>query len=228
MPLCRSVIIVPLEHGIREIDSDIKVFGLPGRHGSQDSHRISMADIDQLLTETEKASLRDLEIQRILDCNPNDYFHIVEISPGNDSLLKKNYHKKSLLIHPDKSDNPQASKAFDLLQKAYKLLNDQESAEVKKLKDIYGYVMAEASTDIPQKVNDILEQEFKQQRVQQQAQKQQEAQDIEHFETLKQQRELHKQFETNWDSHRDSRVANWRSFRNKVAKKKSKKTKFLA
>ena len=59
-------------------------------------------------------------------------FEVLLVDPS-DSLdhYKKQYKKLSILLHPDKNpnDRERAQKAFDALNKAYKLLEDEKSRE---------------------------------------------------------------------------------------------------
>ena len=63
--------------------------------------------------------MQDAEIQRILSAFRLDAYAVLDLQPGvPDSDIKIQYRKKSLLIHPDKTSNPQAPEAFDRLKKA--------------------------------------------------------------------------------------------------------------
>lgn len=64
-------------------------------------------------------TIQDAEIQRILTAFRLDAYAVLDLQPGvPDSDIKMQYRKKSLLIHPDKTSNPQAPEAFDRLKKA--------------------------------------------------------------------------------------------------------------
>lgn len=54
-------------------------------------------------------------------------YDVLDLQPGvPDDDIKRTYRKKSLLIHPDKTKNPQAQDAFDRLAKAYQALLDEK------------------------------------------------------------------------------------------------------
>lgn len=57
-----------------------------------------------------------------------DAYSILDLQPGvPESDIKLVYRKKSLLIHPDKTSNPQAPDAFDRLKKAQTDLMDEKA-----------------------------------------------------------------------------------------------------
>ncbi|CAH6719415.1 hypothetical protein CLIB1444_02S08064 [[Candida] jaroonii] len=196
-------------------------------------------DLDKVLSSTESAALRDKEIERILACHNKDFFAILDI-PRDLEGVKKTYRKKSLLIHPDKSDHKQASIAFDKLKRAYDIaILEEESSEdpeiqrkideKKKLIDIYKYVGEKPVDTTRKEVYDILIKEDEEEEKEKQIQKHKEAQEQDHMESLKQQRQLKKEFDEKWEDQRESRVENWRNFVKKVEKKKKpKKKKVLA
>ena len=56
-----------------------------------------------------------------------DAYAVLDLQPGvPESDIIKQYRKKSLLIHPDKTKNPSAPAAFDALKKAHTLLTDEK------------------------------------------------------------------------------------------------------
>ncbi len=56
-----------------------------------------------------------------------DAYAVLDLKPGvPESDIKKCYRVKSLLIHPDKTSNPQAPDAFDRLKKAQTMLMDEK------------------------------------------------------------------------------------------------------
>ncbi|KAJ3508793.1 hypothetical protein NM208_g15769 [Fusarium decemcellulare] len=70
---------------------------------------------------------KDAEIDRILKAFRLDAYAVLDLQPGvPDSDIKITYRKKSLLIHPDKTKNPQAPDAFDRLKKAQTELMDEK------------------------------------------------------------------------------------------------------
>ncbi|KAG6175874.1 hypothetical protein E4U36_008409 [Claviceps purpurea] len=70
---------------------------------------------------------KDAEIDRILRAFRLDAYAVLDLLPGvPESDIKATYRKKSLLIHPDKTKNPQAPDAFDRLKKAQTELMDEK------------------------------------------------------------------------------------------------------
>ncbi|OBA22295.1 hypothetical protein METBIDRAFT_11151 [Metschnikowia bicuspidata var. bicuspidata NRRL YB-4993] len=87
-----------------------------------------MADLDALFQTQESEVARDREIARVLRCPAKDHFAILQINPLTEhaslaATLRKTYRKKSLQIHPDKTKNSDAPRAFDLLKKANSVLS---------------------------------------------------------------------------------------------------------
>lgn len=203
-----------------------------------------MEDLDKALSSAQQASSRDNEIARILKCNKYDHVAILEFEPASldelEPLLKKTFRKKSLLIHPDKTDNQDAPTAFDRLKRAHDVLSVLKDSEVdtdkflvaekQKLVDIYHHVMTKTSdiTSIKSQVAAILDEEAHQEQLENQLSRKKEAKAREeeeiHLQALKTKREN----AANWENQRESRVANWRAFVGKVDKKKKKKKKVLA
>eukprot|EP00758_Cryptobia_borreli_P008184 Tbor_TRINITY_DN5369_c3_g2::TRINITY_DN5369_c3_g2_i24::g.3966::m.3966 len=66
--------------------------------------------------------------------NNNNNKQRYTLKPNIDfSLVKKIYRKKVLLIHPDKCNNNKADNAFQIIDKAMKILNNEPSTERFKL-----------------------------------------------------------------------------------------------
>ncbi|KAI5963912.1 spf31 [Candida theae] len=201
-------------------------------------------DLDRILSIEESVLNRNNEIDRILDCNEQDFFAITEINPlltSFDSipqLIKKIYRKKSLMIHPDKSDHPRAPEAFDRLKKAENILattdeNDQEFKEKQRLMSIYSTFQ---SNDIPSsfnnpinvkiraQVNQIIENELAHAELEKLAKVSEETRKNQMQKHINEEKEMKRKIENEWERTRDSRVQNWRSYSSKV-EKKGKKTK---
>ncbi|KAG5421074.1 spf31 [Candida metapsilosis] len=200
-------------------------------------------DLDRILSIEESALNRNNEIDRILRCNESDFFAITEINPlvtsldSIPSLITKIYRKKSLLIHPDKTDHPRASEAFDRLKKAQKSLaatdaNDEEFKEKQRLVSIYATFQ---SDDIPTsfndpvnvkirlQVNEIIENELAHFELEKLAKISEETRKNEMQKHMKEEKELKRKIENEWEQTRDSRVQNWRKYSNKIEKKSKKK-----
>lgn len=193
-----------------------------------------MEDIDKVLSAQESALARDHEIDRVLACAADDYFAILEIWPGEDG--KKAYRKKTILIHPDKTDNPRAPEAFDRLKKAEKVANavkenDEDLFSLKeRLESIYSHVGFEARLKADrEKVAKVLERERANLAVEQNIERYKQQQERKHQTEVQQQRSEKKKQESAWEDLRDVRVQSWRNYISKVDKKsKKKKKKVLA
>ncbi|XP_030851980.1 titin homolog isoform X2 [Strongylocentrotus purpuratus] len=88
-------------------------------------------------------------IHRILACDPGSYYEVVgvaEDAPEDD--IKKFYRKQCMLVHPDKTDQPQANEAFQILQKAYAILSDTTK------RTEYDFEL-DYKEDLQDKVNDL-------------------------------------------------------------------------
>lgn len=210
--------------------------------------------VDNILRLQEADVARDQEIDRIVALNAKDYFAILQINPLRDfdGLVKKIYRKKSLLIHPDKVKHPQAANAFDALKKAHLVLTtdedgDEEDEEAKKrlhektsLIDIYKQVSVglkaslhedfehPVNVEIREKVSLVLDSHAKLEEVERMYNQRQEATRNEELKNAAKERQLRKQWESRWEDDRDSRVKLWRTYVNKVDKKKKPKKKLLA
>ncbi|XP_063963077.1 titin homolog isoform X1 [Lytechinus pictus] len=70
---------------------------------------------------TEQAAIR-----RLLSCDPGSYYEVVGVAEdSSEEDIKRFYRKQCMLVHPDKTDQPQANEAFQILQKAYAILSDE-------------------------------------------------------------------------------------------------------
>lgn len=216
---------------------------------SPTSHGLQRAmALDSILRAQEQDVRRDEEIARILKCHHKDHFDILQINPLQDdlesvlpNLLRKAYRKKSLLIHPDKSQNALAPQAFDLLKKAELVLAKDPPDDVEKsdLLSVYCEVRilmaVEAPTEhgheinagIRQKVRSVLESHLKDQQVEKDYSQRQEAQKQSEIQTAARERELKRSWESRWASDRDERVKLWRDYTSKVEKKTRKKKRVL-
>ncbi|TFY83221.1 hypothetical protein EWM64_g787 [Hericium alpestre] len=91
---------------------------------------ISDADLEKLLNREASAFQRELEVDRILNAfklNPYDILDLDQsVTPEG---VKKKYRQLSLFIHPDKTPNPRAPEAFDILKKAESELSERARRE---------------------------------------------------------------------------------------------------
>uniref|UniRef100_A0A2K5JQ52 DnaJ homolog subfamily C member 8 n=1 Tax=Colobus angolensis palliatus TaxID=336983 RepID=A0A2K5JQ52_COLAP len=161
-------------------------------------------------------------------------FEVLQIDPEvTDEETKKRFRQLPILVHPDKNqdDADRAQKAFEAVDKAYKLLLHQE--QKKRALDVIraGKEYVEHTEDDPelfkqavykQTVKLFAELEIK--RKEREAKemherKRQREEEIEAQEKAKREREWQKNFEES----RDGRVDSWRNFQANTKEKKEKK-----
>jgi len=183
-------------------------------------------------------------------------FEVLQIDPDvTDEEIKKRFRQLSILVHPDKNqDDPErAQKAFEAVDKAYKLLLDQEQKKravdvVHAGKEYIEHMMTQKRKQLkkegkPQIVEEDDPEMFRQavykqtmklfaeleiKRKEREAKdmherKRQREDEIETQEKVKRDREWQKNFEES----RDGRVDSWRSFQGKGKKKEKKPRTFL-
>ncbi|ABN68534.2 predicted protein [Scheffersomyces stipitis CBS 6054] len=206
-----------------------------------------MSDIDRLLSVEESSLVKDQEIERVLSCSEWDYFAILDVDPSKHepeaipNVVKKIYRKKSLLIHPDRTNNSKAPEAFDKLKKAELVLGtslDGESdnnlvAEKRRLMDIYIDVQKKSQqqelTEVRLEVASILKEEVNNENIDKLYKQRQEASKQAELQRAQESRKMRKKLEEKWEDDRDARVSNWRKYTRKVEKSKKKiKKKLLA
>ncbi|CAI5438749.1 unnamed protein product [Caenorhabditis angaria] len=157
-----------------------------------------------------------------LNLNP---FEVLQIDPETDiEVAKKKYKKLSLLVHPDKNpdDRERADKAFDIIKKALKQIEDP--VEVNRCKDCYteararlNIVMAEKKRKLRKEgKEDIIEEDdpagFR--KALRRA--------TELLTQAAEKRKLAEEFAKNYEESRDERSGSWRNFQAKKAKKEEK------
>lgn len=191
-----------------------------------------MADtIDADLNSQELSLKRDKEIGRIISAFTLDPYQILELDHENASTLtsiqiKKQYRTKSLLIHPDKTTNPDAPKAFNILKKAESNLQDQDFKS--HIDEIYDSTASSSTNDTKQRYEsfkDILIQQEFTKRINQQKELQRQGELNRMKEEMMELNELKRKYKKQWEDNQENRVKNWRSYTNKVVKKVKKKDK---
>uniref|UniRef100_A0A4W4FN64 DnaJ homolog subfamily C member 8 n=1 Tax=Electrophorus electricus TaxID=8005 RepID=A0A4W4FN64_ELEEL len=183
-------------------------------------------------------------------------FEVLQIDPeATDEELKKRFRQLSILVHPDKNqdDADRAQKAFEAVDKAYKLLLDAEQKKravdvIHAGKEYVEHMMIQKKKQLKKdgKPTDIEEddQEMFRQAVYKQTmklfaeleikrkereakemheRKRQREEEIETQERAKREREWQKNFEES----RDGRVDSWRNFQAKGKSKEKKNRTFL-
>ncbi len=187
--------------------------------------------IDADLNSQELSLKRDKEIERIINAFTLDPYQILELDHENASTLtsvqiKKQYRAKSLLIHPDKTTNPDAPKAFNILKKAESNLQDQDFKS--HVDEIYDSTASSTTNDTKQRYEsfkDILIQQEFTKRINQQKELQRQGELNRMKEEMMELNELKRKYKKQWEDNQESRVKNWRSYTNKVVKKVKKKDK---
>lgn len=181
-------------------------------------------NLEEELTRQVAALSRDNEIKRILACGQYDHYAVLDILPEEASLIKKVYRKKSILIHPDKTDNVDAPAAFDRLKKAEQFVSD-DGEELKRLNLVYEDVQSKLTdmVKVREKVSLILEDIVKEEQVEKMYQQRLEVNRQAEAVKVQLERQLKKKMELKWEDAREERVLSWRKFSGKVEKKRKKK-----
>jgi DnaJ family protein C protein 8 len=151
------------------------------------------------------------------------------LKPGApESDIKKIYRIKSLLIHPDKTKNPQAPDAFDRLKKAQTELMDEKHRERldEAIADARMLLIRENkwTVDSPElrteefekqwadKTKFVLIENEQRRRRQMKAQMQEEGREQKKADEELEQRKRKRQHEEDWEKTRDQRIDSWRTF----------------
>ncbi|KAI0910083.1 DnaJ domain-containing protein [Ustulina deusta] len=205
-------------------------------------------DALDLLEAEAKEFDKDAEIDRILKAFRLDAYAVLDLQPGvPESDIKITYRKKSLLIHPDKTKNPQAPDAFDRLKKAQTELMDEKHRERldEAIADARMLLIRENkwTVDSPELKTDsfakkwrektrevLIENEMRRKR-QTKAQMQEEGREQRKADDELEARKRKRQHEQDWEATRDQRIDSWRQFQKGKSsggddgKKKKKKLK---
>ncbi|KAA1065697.1 hypothetical protein PGT21_007887 [Puccinia graminis f. sp. tritici] len=88
-------------------------------------------EIENILKGEESLLTREQEVERVVAAFKLNPYEILDLDMTNptaitESVIRKTYRQKSLLIHPDKLSHPRGVEAFDLLKKAEGFLLDPE------------------------------------------------------------------------------------------------------
>ena len=151
------------------------------------------------------------------------------LKPGvPESDIKIAYRKKSLLIHPDKTKNPQAPDAFDRLKKAQTELMDEKHRERldEAIADARMLLIREKkfTVDSPElktpefekewaeKTKFVLIENEQRRRRQVKAQMQEEGREQRRQDEETEVRKRKRQHEQDWEATRDQRIDSWRQF----------------
>jgi DnaJ family protein C protein 8 len=175
-------------------------------------------------------------------------YAVLGLQPGvPESDIKLTYRKKSLLIHPDKTKNPQAPDAFDRLKKAQTELMDEKHREQldEAIADARMLLIRENkwTVDSPElktesfakqwrdKTREVLIDNEMRRKRQIKAQMQEEGREQRRADDELEVRKRKRQHEQDWEATRDQRIDSWRQFQKGKSsggddgKKKKKKLK---
>ncbi len=174
----------------------------------------------------------------------SDRYAVLDLQPGvPESDIKRTYRSKSLLIHPDKTTNPQAPDAFDRLKKAQTELMDEKHRErldeaiadarmllirEKKLTiDSEEVKSAAFAREWREKTKMVLIDNEHRRRRQMKAQMQEEGREQKKEEEEVEARKRKRDHQQAWEETREQRIGSWREFQKGGEKKKKKKAKPL-
>ncbi|OTA96100.1 hypothetical protein M434DRAFT_151842 [Hypoxylon sp. CO27-5] len=213
---------------------------------SKEADPVEDKDALDVLEAESKEFDKDAEIDRILKAFRLDAYAVLDLNPGvPESDIKLTYRKKSLLIHPDKTKNPQAPEAFDRLKKAQTELMDEKHRERldEAIADARMLLIRENNwtVDSPElkteefakkwrdKTREVLIDNEMRRKRQMKAQMQEEGREQRRAEQELEDRKRKRQHEQDWESTRDQRIDSWRQFQKSKSggddKKKKKKLK---
>ncbi|KAI1470679.1 DnaJ-domain-containing protein [Daldinia caldariorum] len=212
---------------------------------SKDEQPVEDKDALDALEAESKEFDKDAEIDRILRAFRLDAYAVLDLNPGvPESDIKLAYRKKSLLIHPDKTKNPQAPEAFDRLKKAQTELMDEKHRERldEAIADARMLLIRENkwTVDSPElkteefakkwreKTREVLIDNELRRKRQLKAQMQEEGREQRKVDQELEERKRKRQHEQDWESTRDQRIDSWRQFQKSKSgddKKKKKKLK---
>lgn len=178
---------------------------------------------------------KDAEIDRILNAFKLDAYAVLDLQPGvPESDIKICYRKKSLLIHPDKTKNPQAPEAFDRLKKAEsELMDEKQRAKLDEaIADARMLLIREKKWTVDneelktedfrkewrEKTKFVLIDNEMRRRRQLKAQMQEEGRQQRKDEEELQERKRKREHEAKWEDTREQRIGSWRDFASKNKK----------
>jgi DnaJ family protein C protein 8 len=194
--------------------------------------------LNELHSETNKMT-SSYQIKRLLNTSFINPYEILMLTPdSSDDEIKKQYRTISLLVHPDKNQDPSAADAFHILEQAYKTLQDTDKRKTfqriyreakervqydrekeNKKRKLKGFPLLPDDTFecevnvMMRKIKDEVE-ERKQYAERQEFGNKKREREEEEFQKMKM--EYENQQKKEWESYRDKRVKNWNKFQQKV------------
>jgi DnaJ family protein C protein 8 len=210
--------------------------------------------VEQYLRLEENQFNQDQEVERIMGIKgsqdplqilgiPTEYYLTLDIPP---KIIKVQFRKRSLLVHPDKCKHPNAREAFDELTRAQ---NEWEDMGKKRL--VIGYIQDARDSifhrqgiKIPRKptkeefqeilekypnIGRLIQLEFI--RIQRELLyrdktrlKNEVGRELEREKEQKSREEKEKEFEKEWEKTRQERIKSWKKFNDQKVTKKKKST----
>ncbi|KAK0629819.1 hypothetical protein B0T17DRAFT_615553 [Bombardia bombarda] len=194
-----------------------------------DDTPVDNRDALEVLESEAKEWDKDAEIDRILKAFRLNAYAVLGLKPGApESDIKNLYRRKSLLIHPDKTKNPQAPDAFDRLKKAQTELMDEKHRQTldEAIADARMLVIRENkwTVDSPEiktpefdkkwaeKTTVVLIDNEQRRRRQVKAQMQEEGREQRKVDEELEVRKRKRQHDEDWEATRDQRISSWRQF----------------
>lgn len=167
---------------------------------------------------------------------------MLDLQPGvAESDIKMAYRKKSLLIHPDKTRNPQAPEAFDRLKKAQvELMDEKHRTRLdESIADARRLLIRENKWTVHseelktpefakmwrEKTRIVLIDEEHRRRRQAKVQMEEEGREQKKQEEALEERKRKRQHDQDWEATRDERISSWRKFQKKKSGDEEKKRK---
>ncbi|KAK6196820.1 hypothetical protein LQW54_011135 [Pestalotiopsis sp. IQ-011] len=196
----------------------------------KDPKDLAQEDKDALdLLASEAKEFEKAKIDRILKAFRLDAYAVLDLNPGvPESDIKMTYRKKSLLIHPDKTRNPQAPDAFDRLKKAQtELMDEKHRARLdESIADARMLLLREHkwTVDSPElktpdfaakwrvKTREVLIDDEHRRRRQVKAQMQEEGREQRRQDEEIDERKRKRQHDQDWEATREQRIDSWRQF----------------
>ncbi|EIW72847.1 chaperone regulator [Tremella mesenterica] len=204
--------------------------------------------VDAILARNAIDLSREVEVERIIKAFKLNPYEILDLPVSATAAeVKKQYRKKSLLIHPDKFTHPDADKAFDFLKKAEAQLSDDSKrieidaimrhARETVIKSILGSGFSTKITDddpklqnlkppfdlqVRMKARDILVEDELARRRKQKVSYANEGAEKAKVEAEVNERKRKQEEHHNWEERREERIGQWREFNAKKTKKSKK------
>ncbi|KZT41223.1 DnaJ-domain-containing protein [Sistotremastrum suecicum HHB10207 ss-3] len=208
------------------------------------------AELDRLLNREATGLQRELEITRILKSLKLNPYEILDIGySATPEEVKRKYRQLSLFIHPDKTSDPRAPDAFDILKKAEAELSDKDKREeldavIKQCRILVLKSLSlppttpddhEALQDIVPSFKDRMKVKAKEMLIEEEVRRRQairvnlanEGNEQRQKDAEVAQKKRKAEEDARWEENRESRVDSWRSFAGNKGKKKKQKTALL-